>query len=48
MGSVEDVKTTPELMRHASSRFTLDVYGQALTPSKRAHLGCLISRVQSN
>jgi hypothetical protein len=30
------VKTTEELMRHANSRLTLDVYAQALTPAKRA------------
>jgi integrase len=35
-GSGEDVKTVQELMRHASSRLTLDVYAQALTPAKRA------------
>ena len=35
-GSGEDVKTTQELMRHASSKITLDVYAQALTPVKRA------------
>ena len=35
-GSGEDVKTTQELMRHANSRLTLDVYAQALTPAKRA------------
>jgi hypothetical protein len=34
----EDVKTTEELMRHANSRLTLDVYAQALTPAKPAHL----------
>ncbi len=32
----EDVKTVQELMRHANSRLTLDVYAQALTPTKRA------------
>jgi integrase-like protein len=32
----EDVKTVQELMRHANSRLTLDVYAQALTPAKRA------------
>jgi integrase len=38
-GSGEDVKTAQELMRHANSRLTLDVYAQALTPAKRvAHL----------
>ena len=35
-GSGEDVKTTQELMRHANSRLTLDVYAQALTPAKHA------------
>jgi len=35
-GSGEDVKTTQELMRHANSRLTLEVYAQALTPAKRA------------
>jgi len=35
-GSCEDVKTTQELMRHANSGLTLDVYAQALTPAKRA------------
>jgi integrase len=35
-GSGEDVKTTQELMRHASSRITMDVYAQALTPAKLA------------
>src|SRR5262249_50248074 len=34
--SGEDVKTVQELMRHANSRLTLDVYAQALTPAKRA------------
>jgi integrase len=34
--SGEDVKTTQELMRHANSRLTLDVYAQALNPAKRA------------
>jgi integrase len=32
----EDVKVVQELLRHASTRVTLDVYAQALTPSKRA------------
>lgn len=30
------MKTVQELMRHANSRLTLDVYAQALTPAKRA------------
>jgi integrase len=32
----EDVKVVQELSRHASTKVTLDVYGQALTPAKRA------------
>jgi integrase len=49
-GSGEDVKTTQELMRHASSRITMDVYAQALTPAKRSaqrKLAELIKPVQS-
>jgi integrase len=34
--SGEDVKTVQELIRHANSRMTLDVYAQALTSAKRA------------
>jgi hypothetical protein len=32
----EDVKTVQELLRHASSRITLEVYIQAVTSHKRA------------
>jgi len=32
----EDVKTVQELLRHANSRITLDVYTQAVNSSKRA------------
>jgi integrase len=32
----EDVKVVQELLRHASTKITLDVYAQALTPTKRA------------
>lgn len=32
----EDVKVVQELLRHASTKVTLDVYAQALTPAKRA------------
>jgi integrase len=32
----EDVKVVQELLRHSSSKMTLDVYAQALTPAKRA------------
>jgi len=32
----EDVKTVQELLRHATSRITLDVYTQAVNSTKRA------------
>jgi hypothetical protein len=32
----EDVKVVQELLRHSSSRVTLDVYAQAQMPAKRA------------
>src|SRR5664280_3550452 len=32
----EDIKTVQELLRHANSRITLDVYTQALSTNKRA------------
>ncbi|MGC1363255.1 MAG: hypothetical protein WA419_18160 [Silvibacterium sp.] len=31
----ENVKVTQEIMRHADSRTTLDLYAKAVTPSKR-------------
>jgi hypothetical protein len=45
-GGGEDVKTVQELMRHASSRLTLDVYAQALTPAKRAAHLKLVGLIQ--
>lgn len=35
-GNGEDVKTVQELLRHANSRITLEVYTQAVTSNKRA------------
>jgi integrase len=32
----KDVKTVQELLRHANSRITLDVYTQAVSSNKRA------------
>ena len=32
----EDIKTVQELLRHANSKITLDIYTQAVTPAKRA------------
>jgi len=45
-GGGEDVKTVQELMRHASSRLTLDVYAQALTPAERAAHLKLVGLIQ--
>ncbi len=36
MANGEDVKTVQELLRHANSRITLDVYTQAVNSNKRA------------
>ena len=35
-GNGEDVKVAQELLRHSTSRMTLDTYTQALGPDKRA------------
>jgi len=35
----EDVKTVQELLRHANSRVTLDIYQQGNTAKKRTALG---------
>lgn len=45
-GAGEDVNTVQELMRHASSRLTLDVCAQALTPAKRATHLKVVAMVQ--
>ncbi len=44
--SSEDVKTVQELMRHANSRVTLDLYAQAITQSKRAAHLKLVGLIQ--
>jgi hypothetical protein len=36
VANVENVKVIQELMRHASSRSTLEIYSQARTADKRA------------
>ena len=33
--NVEDVKVVQELLRHSSSRITMDIYAQAQMPAKR-------------
>lgn len=35
----EDVKVVQELLRHANSKITMDVYTQALSPAKREAQG---------
>ena len=35
----EDIKVVQELLRHANSRITMDVYTQALSPAKREAQG---------
>ena len=41
----EDVKTVQELLRHANSRITLDVYAQATTPAKRQAQGRVLEMI---
>ena len=42
----EDVKVTQELMRHASSLITLDIYAQAMTPAKREAQRRVVEMIQ--
>jgi integrase len=39
----EDVKVVQELLRHGSSRITMDVYAQAVTPAKRNAQGKVVA-----
>ena len=39
----EDVKVVQELLRHGSSRITMDVYAQAVTPAKRKAQGKVVA-----
>ena len=41
----EDVKVVQELLRHTTSRMTLDTYTQALSPDKRAAQGKVVSMI---
>jgi len=41
----EDVKVVQELLRHANSRITLDLYAQAGMPEKRQAQSMLVERV---
>jgi integrase len=31
----EDIKTVQEILRHANSKITMDIYAQAVTPAKQ-------------
>jgi integrase len=44
----EDVKTVQELLRHANSRITLEVYTQATTSNKRAAQSKVVRMMVSN
>ena len=37
-----------ELLRHSSSKMTLDVYAQALTPTKRAAQGKVVAMIRED
>jgi integrase len=39
----EDVKVVQELLRHGSARITMDVYAQAVTPTKRKAQGKVVA-----
>ena len=41
----EDVKTVQELLRHANSRITLDIYTQAMTSAKRQAQGKVLQMI---
>ena len=44
----EDVKTVQELLRHANSRITLDVYTQAVNSNKRAAQSKVVKMMVAN
>jgi site-specific recombinase XerD len=44
----EDVKTVQELLRHANSRITLDVYTQAVNSNKRAAQSKVVKMMDSS
>jgi integrase len=43
----EDVKVVQELLRHGSSRVTLDIYAQAQMPAKRAAQQKIVAMVRA-
>jgi integrase len=42
----EDVKVVQELLRHGSSRITMDVYAQAVTTAKRNAQGKVVAMLR--
>jgi len=44
----EDVKVVQEFLRHSSTKMTLDVYAQALTPTKRAAQRKVVRMIRGN
>ena len=46
-GNGEDVKVVQELLRHSTSRMTLDTYTQALSPQKRAAQSKVVGMIRS-
>ena len=44
----EDIKTVQELLRHANSRITLEVYTQAVTSNKRAAQSKVVKMMVAN
>jgi integrase len=42
----EGVKVVQELLRHGSSRITMDVYAQAVTPAKRKTPGKVVAMLR--
>jgi len=42
----EDVKVVQELLRHGSSRITMDVYAQVVTPAKRKAQGKVVAMLR--
>lgn len=40
-----DIKTVQELLRHSSSRITLDIYSQAVTEDKRRAQSAVVRRL---
>lgn len=43
----EDVKVVQELLRHANSKITLDIYTQAITATKRETLSKVVSMIMT-